>query len=76
MSPCNEHPVKLNFYRENWVSQRYTLFFLCLLKNTDFGYSLEPPHRGGSNEYPQSMFVPKSLEKYAIPMNYCIILYR
>ena len=22
----------------------------------DCGYSLEPPHRGGSNEYPQSMF--------------------
>ena len=21
-----------------------------------FGYSLEPPRRGGSNEYPQSMF--------------------
>ena len=27
-----------------------------MLKNIDCGYSLEPPHRGGSNEYPQSMF--------------------
>ena len=26
-------------------------------------YSLEPPHRGGSNEYPQSMFGQK-YEKY------------
>ena len=26
--------------------------FLILLKNIDCGYSLEPPHRGGSNEYP------------------------
>ena len=34
----------------------YTLFFLFLLKNIDCGYPLEPPHRGGSNEYPQSMF--------------------
>ena len=34
----------------------YTLFFLFLLKNIDCGYSLEPPRRGGSNEYPQSMF--------------------
>ena len=34
----------------------YTLFFLFLLKIIDFGYSLEPPRRGGSNEYPQSMF--------------------
>ena len=35
---------------------RYTVFFLFLLKNIDCGYSLEPPRRGGSNEYPQSMF--------------------
>ena len=28
--------------------QGYTLFFLFLLKNIDCGYSLEPPHRGGS----------------------------
>ena len=34
----------------------YTLIFLFLLKNIDYGYSLEPPQRGGSNEYPQSMF--------------------
>ena len=39
-----------------WGLQRYTLFFLFLLKNIDCGYSLEPPRRGGSNEYPQSMF--------------------
>ena len=25
--------------------------------NIDCGYSLEPPRRGGSNEYPQSMFL-------------------
>ena len=29
---------------------------LCFQQKTDYGYSLEPPHRGGSNEYPQSMF--------------------
>ena len=26
-------------------------------QNIDCGYSLEPPHPGGSNEYPQSMFL-------------------
>ena len=26
------------------------------LGNIDCGYTLEPPRRGGSNEYPQSMF--------------------
>ena len=40
----------------NWGLQGYTLFFLFLLKNVDCVYSLEPPRRGGSNEYPQSMF--------------------
>ena len=29
---------------------------LFLLQNIDCGYSLEPPRRGGSNVYPQSMF--------------------
>ena len=32
------------------------IFFIFLLKNIYCGYSLEPPRRGGSNEYPQYMF--------------------
>ena len=32
------------------------IILLFLLKNIESGYSLEPPRRGGSNEYPQSMF--------------------
>ena len=32
------------------------LFFVLLLQNIDCGNSLEPPHRDGSNVYPQSMF--------------------
>ena len=30
--------------------------FLIFAQNIDCGYMLEPPHRGGSNEYPQSIF--------------------
>ena len=30
--------------------------FLIFAQNIDFGYTLEPPHRGGSKEYPHSMF--------------------
>ena len=30
--------------------------FPIFAQNIDCGYSLEPPRRGGSNEYPQSMF--------------------
>ena len=29
--------------------------FYTSAQNIDCGYSLEPPRRGGSNEYPQSM---------------------
>ena len=32
------------------------LIFLYFCSNIDCGYSLEPPRRGGSNEYPQPMF--------------------
>ena len=30
--------------------------FLIFAPKIDCGYSLEPPRRGGSNVYPQSMF--------------------
>ena len=29
-------------------------------QNIDWGYLLEPPQWGGSNEYPQSMFLSKN----------------
>ena len=32
------------------------IIFLISTKNIDYGYALEPPRRGGSNEYSQSMF--------------------
>ena len=34
----------------------FFFFFLFLPYNIDRGYSLEPPHLGGSNVYPRSMF--------------------
>ena len=36
-------------------------------QNIDFGYSLEPPRWGGSNEYPQSMFLSKNKKNYVYP---------
>ena len=33
-----------------------SIIFLISAQNIDCGYSLEPPRRGGSNKYPQSMF--------------------
>ena len=32
------------------------IIFLISAQNIDCGYTLEPPHRGGFNEYLQSMF--------------------
>ena len=52
----NFDPLKPSFYIVKWGLHGYTLCFLFLLENIDCGYSLEPPHRGDSNEYPKSMF--------------------
>ena len=35
-------------------------------QNIDCGYLLEPPRRGSSNEYPQSMFLSRNIKKYQI----------
>ena len=36
-------------------------------QNIDCGYSLEPPRRGGSNEYPQSMFLSRNKKNDVYP---------
>ena len=60
----NFDPLKPHFYIVKLGFTGYTLVFLFLLKNIDCGYSLEPPRRGGSNEYPQSMFGAEIWKKY------------
>ena len=48
-------------YTENFTTKKRKLsdknsdIFRISAQNIDCGYSLEPPQRGGSNEYPQSM---------------------
>ena len=41
-------------------------FYISVL-NIDCGYSLEPPRRGGSNEYPQSMFSNRNKKNNVYP---------
>ena len=41
--------------------------FLIFAQNIDCGYTLEPPRRGGSNEYPQSMFWSKNKKNMYTP---------
>ena len=38
-----------------FLDKKFEIFQISV-QNIDCGYSLEPPRRGGSNEYPQSMF--------------------
>ena len=43
-------------YKNDYFQMIFFLFFfLIFAQNIDCGYTLEPPQRGGSNEYPQSM---------------------
>ena len=50
----NLDPLKPHFYIVKLGFIGVCIIFLN--KNIDCGYSLEPSRRGGSNEYPQSMF--------------------
>ena len=67
---------------ENTPIQKYRKFYLQKHKifqikksdifhlsaqNIDCGYSLEPPRRGGSNEYPKSMFLSRKKKNNAYP---------
>ena len=42
------------------------IFYLFLHKNICCGYSLEAPHRGAFNEYPQYMFSWRNKKKYYV----------
>ena len=45
--------------KENLQIKKILIFFRISDQNIDCGYLLESPRRGGSNEYPQSMFYSK-----------------
>ena len=52
----NFDPLKPHFHIVKLGFTGVYIIFLISAQNIDYGYSLEPPRRGGSNEYPQSMF--------------------
>ena len=54
-------PKKGNFPKKN------SDIFHISAQNIDCGYSLEPPRRGGSNEYPQSMFLSRNKKNNVYP---------
>ena len=57
-------PKKMKIFR--W---KILIFFIFMLKTKIMGYSLEPPRRSGSNEYPQSMFLSRNKKKLYAPVN-------
>ena len=64
-------PVQTNlkFYyhkNENFRIKNSDIFHISD-QNIDCGYSLEPPLRGGSNEYPQSMFLSRNKKNNEYP---------
>ena len=52
----NFDPLKPHFYIVKLGFSGVHIIFLVPAQNIDCGYSLEPPRRGGSNEYTESMF--------------------
>ena len=54
--------------RENFQIKNSDIFHISA-QNINCGYSLEPPRRGGSNEYPQSMFWAEIRKIMYTPVN-------
>ena len=52
--------------KENFQIKNSDIFHYSA-QNIDCGYSLEPPRRGGSNEYPQSMFLSRNKKNNVYP---------
>ena len=68
MKTClyNLDPLKPHFYIVKLGFTRVYIIFLISAQNIDCGYSLELPCRGGSNEYPHSMFLSRNIKKIRI----------
>ena len=82
--PANTQPLRKHAYsnilrilppkNENFQMKTSDIFHISA-QNIDCGYSLKPPRRGGSNEYPQSMFLSINKKNNVYPCKpqfYCI----
>ena len=57
-----------NFTTKKWkFSDKNSDIFHISAQNIDCGYSLEPTQGGGSNEYPQSMFLNRNKKNNVYP---------
>ena len=71
---CCITKTRLFKYTENCTTKKKEKFqiknsdiFLISAQNIDCGYLLEPPRRGGSNEYPQSMLLSRNKKNNVYP---------
>ena len=55
--------------KKGTYSDKKSDIFYIPAQNIDCGYSLEPPPRGGSNEYPQFMLFTKIRKILYTPVN-------
>ena len=65
-----------NFATKIWkLSEKNSDILHISAQNIDCGNSLEPPRRGGSNEFPQSMFLSrnKKINVYPCKPHFCYI---
>ena len=64
-------PIQIfwKFHHQKWEVFRSKIwfFFHISAQNIDCEYSLEPPRRGGSNEYPQSMLLSRNKKNNVYP---------
>ena len=49
------------------ISDKNLIFFSYSAQNIDCGYPLEPPRQGGSNVYPQSIFLSRNKKNNEYP---------
>ena len=65
--------LPIQIYKENFTSKNWQFeyknsdIFHNSAQNIDCGYFLEPPRWGGSNEYPQSMFLSRNNKNNIYP---------
>ena len=57
---------KFYLQKQTFQIKKFDIFHISA-QNIDCGHSLEPPRRGGSNEYPQSMFLSRNKKNNAYP---------
>ena len=60
---------KIRTKNRKFSNKKKSDIFHIPAQNIDCGYSLEPPWRGGSNEYQQSMFLSRNEKKMYTPIN-------